>query len=209
MKATVVLILLLASLNLHATQRALTDEGQVVILHDDGTWEAEGESRAESTEIAVNNAVFKKPAAATFDVKSTRNRSVVAIDPKTWSFSKSKDAGATEYTFQLKGQDLYGMLISEQIEIGIEALAKLALTNARNAAKDTKVTKKEYRIVNGNKLVYMEMRGTIESVDFTYRGYYSSNKGGTTQLVTYTGSTLVEKFAPQINDFLNGLGVQP
>ena len=60
------------------------------------------------------------------------------------------------------------MAISEQVEIDVEELVKIAFDNAREAAPDTEVVKKEYRTVNGNKVIYMEMVGTIQSIKFKY-----------------------------------------
>lgn len=209
MRAFVVLILLLASINLHATQRAVTEEGVVVILHEDGTWKVESKDGAAPVKIQVNDTAFEKPTTATFNVKSTRNRTTIAFNPEIWSFKKPATTTDAEYKFRLDGKDLYGMLITEQIEIDIEGLTNLVLENAKKVAPDTRAIKKEYRKVNGTKVMYMEMRGTVNGMDVTYRGYYSSNKSGTTQLLAYTGSSLVDRYSSEIDDFLNGLGVQP
>ncbi len=97
------------------------------------------------------------------------------------------------------------MVIAEGIQVEREALINLAISNARNAAPDVKVIEKEYRTVNGKKIIYMKMQGTIQSIKFTYLGYYYSDKTGSTQLLTYTASNLVEKYKPEIFDLLNGL----
>ena len=96
------------------------------------------------------------------------------------------------------GEDLYGMTITEGIEVEVEALSDLAISNAKSAAPDINVAKKEYSMVNGKKVIYMEMRGTIKSIKFTYLGYYYSDKSGSTQLITYTATNLVEKYQSDI-----------
>jgi hypothetical protein len=48
------------------------------------------------------------------------------------------------------------------------------------------------------------MRGTIQSIDFTYIGYYHSSPKGSTQYVTYTGSNLIPKYKDNIYTLLNG-----
>jgi hypothetical protein len=90
----------------------------------------------------------------------------------------------------------------------IESLADTALTNARSAAPDAKMIMQEYRIVNGKKVICMEFKGTIKSVNFTYHGYYYSNSSGSTQLLTYTATNAVAKYESEMNDFLNGLVTQ-
>lgn len=71
-------------------------------------------------------------------------------------------------------------------------LIQLALENAKAVAPDAKITKQEYRIVNGNKVIYLEIDGTIQGINFKYLGYYYSNISGSTQYITYTGASLVD-----------------
>ncbi|MDU0354503.1 hypothetical protein RS130_11650 [Paraglaciecola aquimarina] len=124
---------------------------------------------------------------------------------KKWKFKKNENGHEdAEYTFQLKEGDLYGMVISEQVEIDVEALTDIAFENAKGAAPDAKVVKKEYRMVNGHKVIYMEIVGTIQSIKFKYLGYYFSNSTGSTQYLTYTGTNLEQKYKDDINMFLNG-----
>ncbi|MCG8429266.1 MAG: hypothetical protein MI754_18090, partial [Chromatiales bacterium] len=142
---------------------------------------------------------------SSFSLKSTKNNSVFWINPKKWAFSKSDDGNeAAEYNFQLRGKDLYAMAITEEITIDIENLAQIALENAREAAPNARITKREYRIVNGNKVIFQQMEGTIQGINFTYLGYYYSNDTGSTQYLTYTATSLVSKYRTKINGFLNG-----
>ena len=85
--------------------------------------------------------------------------------------------------------------------------AQKALENARAGAPNMKVTEKEYRNVNGISVIYMEMEGTLQGTSFTYLGYYYSNETGTTQFITYTGTSLVKKYRSDIEDFLNGFSI--
>ena len=157
----------------------------------------------------MNPKSFVKHKDSAFLLKSTKTNSAFWINPKKWSFEKNvNDHDSAEYTFNIKGSDLYGMVISEQIEVDIEELVKLAFENAKKAAAGMKVVKKEYRRVNGNKVIYMEMEGTIQSIKFTYLGYYFSNSSGSTQFITYTGSSLVNKYRTDIDNFLNGFVIK-
>lgn len=188
-----------------ADMKAVTDEGDVVILKNDGTWRYEDKVVAENFEIKSNPTKFNKLKDSTFQLKSTKNSAVFWINPKKWSFEKSGDGSdPSEYVFKLKDSDLYGMAITEQLEVDVVELTKIALDNAKDAAPDAKITKREYRTVNGHKVIYMEMAGTIQSIKFTYLGYYYSDQSGSTQLVTYTGSNLVTKYRKDIEAFLNG-----
>ena len=207
MKSGLALVVCLFSMALHASQRAVTDEGDIVILNDDGTWQFDDPAMVEAEEIPSNDQPFTKPDTSSFKLKSTRNNSEIWLNAKQWSFEKAKSNEAAEYQFVLKGNDLYGMFITEQIEIGMVSLTQIALENAKAGAPDMKVTKKEYRDVNGIRVIYMEMQGTLQDTSFTYLGYYYSNETGTTQFITYTGTSLVKKYKSEIEDFLNGFSI--
>lgn len=208
MKIFIVLLLCAFSFSVIASKKAVTEEGDVVILNDDGTWKYEEGKASDDIEIPINSNTFKKHKKSNFALKSTKTNSSFSINPKKWKFKKNENGHeSAEYTFELKDGDLYGMAISEQVEIGIEELANIAFDNAKEAAPDTKVVKKEYRTVNGNKVIYMEMVGTIQSIKFKYLGYYYSNSSGSTQYLAYTGTSLVKKYKKDINNFLNGFSV--
>ena len=192
----------------YAGQKAITDTGEEVILNSDGTWIFANNSSSTEEEIKINKTEFIRPSDSSFLLKSTKNDSAFWINSSKWSFKKATNNIEAEYELQLKGNDLYGIIIAEGIHIPIESLAEIALTNAKNAAPDIKITKKEYRYVNGNKVIYMEMSGTMKGMKITYLGYYYSDESGSTQLLTFTGTSLVSKYQSEISDFLNGLVLQ-
>lgn len=208
MRISIVLLLCAFSFNVIASKKAVTEEGDLVILNNDGTWNYEDGKSSNDMAIPINPNTFKKHNKSNFTLKSTKTNSSFSINPKKWKFKKNKNGHeSAEYTFELRNGDLYGMAISEEIEMDVEELAKTALDNAKGVAPDTKVIKKEYRTVNGNKVIYMEMVGTIQSIKFKYLGYYFSNASGSTQYLTYTGTNLEAKYKTEINDFLNGFSV--
>lgn len=210
MKLFIILILCFFAFSAVASKKAITDEGDVVILNDDGTWRYEEGKSSSDIEIPINSGTFNKHKKSSFALKSTKTNAVFSIDPKKWKFKKSANVSdAAEYTFELKGGDLYGMAISEQVEIAVDELVKIAFDNAKAAAPDAKIVKKEYRVVNGHKVIYMEILGTIQSIKFKYLGYYFSNSSGSTQYLVYTGANLETKYKTDINNFLNGFSVNP
>lgn len=208
MRICVVLLIACLSFATYASQKAVTDEGEVVILNDDGTWVYNNPNQSAVNEIPMNPLEFKKSPNSTFNLRSTKLDLDVSIDPEKWSFKKAVSNEYAEYEFQLKDGDLYGMLITEEIQFPMEKLAQIAVVNAQSFAPGTKMVNREYRVVNGLKVIYMEMQGSAEGVDFTYRGYYFSNKNGSAQLVTYTGTSIIDKFDAEIQEFLNGLSVR-
>lgn len=198
------LIFCLIVVQVSAQIKAVTSNGDEVLLYEDGTWKYINGVEESEVETTINSKEFKRPASSTFQITSSKINVGVHINPKKWAFEKGEDNEPSEFRFQLKDKDAYGMLIAEKIEIPIENLKNIAVENARSVAPDIQIVKLEQRTVNGLKVLLMQMNGTIQGVKFTYYGYYYSFKGGTVQLLTYTAQNLLDEYKPDMEDFLNG-----
>ena len=185
------------------TINAVTQFGQEVELHDNGTWNyLKDNSRAS---FGTNNTSFKKSPNSSFLVKSKIAPVGVWINTSDWKFNNDDNNDDSEYFFEYQHGDLYGMAIVEELEIPIDNLAKIALENAKYLMNDIQVVTQEYRFVNGQKVLFMEFGGSVEGMQITYDGYYYSDLGGTIQLIVFTGTNLVNKYKNKIEEFLNGL----
>lgn len=112
-----------------------------------------------------------------------------------------------EFELVKKDGDLYGMIVTERLEIPLETLKIIAVENARAMAPDLRVVKEEYRMVNGLKVLVLQMNGTMQGIKFAYFGYYYSNENGTVQFVTYTSQSLMKTSQKECETLLNGLVV--
>jgi len=204
-KITLLLFGLLAVSLIQAQQKAVTETGDEVILYDDGTWKYQNENQLAEKEIPTNPIKFEKDEKSTFLLKSNRLNIGFWLNPKMWSFKKGIDNPDAEYELQLKEGDLYGMVISEKLEIPLETLKVIAFENGKAAAPDLNIVKEEYRIVNGIKVLLLQMNGTMQGIKFSYYGYYFSNTNGTVQFITYTSQNLLESYKPKIENLLNGI----
>lgn len=208
MKTVLLSVTLLLGISLQAQTRAVTDKGKEVILYDNGKWEyvSDSSNNEAPDTIALNTKVFSKPSDASFLVKSKRFNVGVAINPSKWTFKAVESASsAQEYMFQMKSTEGYAMLITEKISLPLEALREAAIVNAQNAAPDAKESFSEYRMVNGMKVLYMEIKGTLRGIKFNYAGYYYSNSNGTVQFVGFTTQNLFTSLKPALTEILNGL----
>lgn len=204
-KISAILLLIVASFTTQAQIKAITEKGDEVLLNENGTWSyLNGGTEAPEVALETNPNEFKKDAGASFLVKSDRIPVGVHVNPKLWSFKKAAEGEASEYEFQRKNEDLYVLLITEKIEIPVESLKGLAFENAQSVAPDAKIVAQEYRIVNGVKILMMQMEGTIQGVTFRYFGYYYSGPEGSVQLLSYTSSNLFEGYKNDMEKFLNG-----
>lgn len=189
-----------------AQTSALTDSGEEVILYDDGTWKYVNPESIPLM-ITLNEKEFKSPKDASFKVKSNIVDVAFNINPKIWSFSKADNNPAAEYEFQLKGKDLYAMAICEKVEIPLVALKDISYNNAKSAAPDLEIVEQEYRMVNGVKMLYLQMNGTLSGIKFSYFGYYFSNASGTVQFIAYTSQNMLKEYRKECEDLVNGLVV--
>jgi hypothetical protein len=184
---------------------AVTENGDEVLLNEDGTWIYVNSGLIEPEgEVYLNPHVFTKPVKSTFLLKSEKVKLGIWLDPKKWGFKKETEE-VYEYQFSLKSGDVYGMFITEKIEIPLTELKNIALGNAKAAAPDIKLIKEEYRMVNGVKMLHLQMDGTIQGIKFTYLGYYYSNESGTVQLLTYSSQKLMKENSGLCEELLNGL----
>ncbi len=195
---------LILNYKMEAQIKAVTSDGEEVLLYDDGSWKYASKKDAPSKAIPIIEEPFSYSKESTFLVKSKVVKFGVQINPKVWSFEKGEDGGAAEYSFQLKGKDAYGMLICERLDISVESLKSIAYKNGLNAAPDLKITKEEYRTVNGLKILFMQMEGTIEGMEFVYCGYYYASELGSVQFLTYTSKKLLTEHFSTMESLLNG-----
>jgi len=208
MKNLALLISLFAFQGIFAQISAVTQNGDEVVLYDNGTWSFAGENKEqEAKEIPLNELVFEKDKSAIFLIKSTKTNTGLWINPKKWNFSKAGNDTEAEYELVLKEGDLYALIITEKMEIPLEALKNIVLENAKNVAPDAKIKHEEYRIVNGLKILQLEIDGTVQGIKFSYFGYYFSNEKGTTQLISYTSQNLMKKSKNVCEELLNGFVV--
>jgi len=206
MKKTTLLLVCLFIVNLtQAQQKAVTETGEEVILFEGGTWEYQNEDDSLKKEIPTNSNIFEKDKESTFLLKSNKLNVGVHLNPKIWSFKKATDNPDAEYELQLKDGDLYGMVITEKVEIPLETLKSIALENGQAAAPDLKIIKEEYRNVNGLKVLLLQLNGTIQGIKFSYYGYYFSSINGSVQFITYTSQNLLDSYRPISEKLLNGL----
>lgn len=199
-------LLLSFSVNSYAVQKAITDEGQIIILNSNNTWYFENSKPSIIPNASLNSKNFSKIDSQSFKIKALPTAMELYIDPEKWSFSNDrKNFGRLSFhPKSLKNSDIYGLLVSEAIEIDFDSFTEIALSNAKNLAADMKIVSREYRVVNGSKILYIEMEGTYKSIKTKCVGYYASNKSGNAQLLVFSASNIIDSKRFEIEEFLNG-----
>jgi hypothetical protein len=199
------LLIALFPLSCFAQQTAITQTGEEVILYADGTWKYKLTEDAEKYEIPTSKKRFKNDKNSTFLLKSKILNVGFWLNPKLWSFEKAVDNEEAEYDLTMRNEDLYAMIITEKTQIPLETLREIAFENGLEVAPDLQIIDQEYRMVNGEKVLFMKMYGTISGIKFAYFGYYFSNENGTLQYICYTSQNLIEEYEDECEKLLNGL----
>lgn len=190
-----------------AQKKAITENGEEVILYDNATWKSADITPAYETRL--DTLIVAKKADATFAVKSNKVKCSVWINPKKWSFTTKTFAPSQEYVFNLKNkqQEIMAVLIPERIQIPLSTFTTLALANMKEASPDAHLTREEVRIVNGVTVKMLQIEGTVDGLNFTYRGYYYSGKLGTVQLLAFTYKEFFDEFSSDIDELLSGFAI--
>ena len=189
-----------------AQKKAITDQGDEVILYENGTWKYTKDFDAkDNNKIPLSSINHVRNKNASFLLKSSKGNLGFWIDPKKWNFGKSSSNKSAEYEFSLKDETLFGVIISEAVNIPIESYVDIAIQNGRDAAPDMKIVHKEYRIVNGLKVLHLQMEGTQAGVKFLYYTYYYSTENATIQFLVTSYASSFKKHASDAEELLNGL----
>lgn len=206
-----IIIACIAVLSSSAQIKALTENGQEVLLMDNGTWKYSNDSSAIVTDsIKVNPKIYSRLKSQSFLVKSKKLDVGIYLNPEKWKVSlPTASETDIEYHFNSRKSDFWAMMIAEKTQIELKELKDLALTNAKDAAPDATIVNAEFRNLNNIRIMCLQINGTIKGIKFVYLGYYYSNENGTVQLITYTSQKLFSESKKEMEEFLNGLVETP
>jgi hypothetical protein len=206
------LFMAIACCTAHAQTLAITEYGDSIYVYNDGTWSYLNEDFEENfvslpSELP-NGGTFKKPSSATSDVTGPDNGYKISFQPKEWKkIMPSELNDDASHAFSMVNNDGYAMLIYERIGIPLESLAQIAIDQAVSVAPNLALRTAEYRVVNGKKMLCMQMDGTMQGIDFTYYGYYYSDENRSIQFISYTGTGLFNELKDTFEQLLNGLEI--
>ncbi|HEY8404378.1 MAG TPA: hypothetical protein VIK71_07180 [Flavobacteriales bacterium] len=202
--------LLLLTLSLSAQTKALTVYGDEVMLFDDGTWLFVNDSLNQFADeevtlnLSTNPNKFTKPKDAKFELRSKVMDVAFWFDTRVWKSTKFSFNEDAEYQFESKDKDIYGIVITERIEIPVETLRTISVQNITEVAKSVEIIEEEYREVNGKTVISTRLNVLVEGIKLTYHIYYYSDESGSMQFMTYTSRNLYESSKIEMENLLNG-----
>lgn len=218
MRFLISIIIFFLAFNTNAQVWAVTEKGDTIYVYSDGTWSFDKEERSNQDQGSLDylNTVIKLDTIATlFTVNSKAEKKLSSqygffefqYDSDEWkrvpAAQLNEDA---EFALQAKNNDIYVAIISEEIEIGIENIYKIAINNAKeNLGVEIDILKSELRNINGIDVIRGVMGFNLNGMNLIFDSFYFSDSRGTVQLTTWTASNLHEKYEDDILSLLNGL----
>lgn len=184
---------------------AVTEDGYQIQVFDDRTWKYVDTTLNEKRFIKQNDSVFKVPQNSKFNISSNVVDINIMLDDDDWYHVPSSESDVTEYSFNNKNAEIYGLVISEKAMIPLENLRNIAIINARDNVENLKVIKEEFRIVNNLKVLYLCFEGEVERLPLRYNNYYYSGEDGIVQFITYARKDIAIDNADRIFNLLNGV----
>ncbi len=195
-------LLSIPCLPLFPQERAVTDSGRTVFIFSDGTWK---DAKAKVLVTGTDGVI--RPITSTSKASILKGRAAIYYNPKKWKPKGNEEGGRSGF-IHAEG-DAQAIIITERIQMPMENLEKVALDNARSAAPDAVVSRRETKRVNGLDIVALQINATIQGTKFCYYNYYFSNEKGAIQVLTFTSQNLFNEFKPDFEEFLNGLVIEP
>ncbi|TXF75113.1 hypothetical protein [Chryseobacterium sp.] len=209
MKKILPLITLLVGFYGSAQVKGVTEDGNEVILFDNGTWKFVNESDAQTLEkIDENPAVFGRNTDQSILLKSSRLDAGIYYSPKKWEVSAQAVGSHIEYFLRDKNPDnpLFGFMTTEKLQIpDLKSLKNLMLEGIQKNVDYFRLKQSEYRTVNGLKVLYLRYAANVKGLDFEYGIYYYLTASGYCAVVFYCAQNEFVKNSVAAEQFLNGI----
>lgn len=182
--------------------KATTEDGQIVLLKDDGTWQYD------STTVSAVDTVIKKMSKPAVDSKCLKSEKVsydFCYNPLAWSISATKLNEVAEFSLIHKKGDAYAMIITERIGFELEAFKDALIERMKNFAKETTILTEEKIMVNGIPAFHVRTQAKVGGMVLIYDSYYISDDNGAIQLTTFTGKSIFKQYEKDFTQLLNGV----
>jgi hypothetical protein len=195
--ALVALLLLLPGLA-HGQERLGTPRRLVAAVPPGG-----GAPSAPHPAVPGGVVEYRRPASAT-DALETPAGYRVWVDRARWKAQQSTRSDGLFLLTHMRGE-AWVVVATDVTPAPMAALKQLALEHARKVATDVRLTREEWRWVNGLEVLCLQFDATVQGIPLTYFGYYHSHEKGTIQLLAYARQQRFGEFQGELAGLLNGL----
>lgn len=219
----VLLFLLISGSSIMAQEMAITASGDTIFVFNDGTWSYDRTPRDSEivTPETLNFAKREVEIDSTSRVLLVNEATDKVIDKETdfFSIQYSSDIWnrvppatinpAASYTFSDEQQNVFAMVIAENVELGTENIFKFALENAeKNTGANPRVQSSEWVRVNGTDLIKAEYNIEMSGLKFVFNSLFYSSEKGTIQFMTWTFENIYQEKKAILDQLLAGLVIK-
>jgi len=134
-----------------------------------------------------------------------QGKATMRYDPSQWKPQSINAAGVSQLSY-LPG-DLWVKVITERIEVPVDSLPDIVLSNAKDEDPNAKIVKRGWRMVNGTRLTFLEYELSIKGIQVTFYNHMCSGPFGTIQIAAWTGRSLIDEFRPVIERLVSGFEI--
>lgn len=180
---------------------ATTENGKLVKLFEDGTYEY---TKIDEKEAKITGKFSRNPEITNF-YKSNIGNFKLYYDNKVWNKMAKPINSQAELSLSHKAAGAYSILITERVNIPLSNFKNVILINARKASPDAQILKSGYRKVNGSKIMFIELLGTVQGMILKYYYYLYSKDNITVQLIVFSSMQNFRKYDNDFTTLLNGL----
>ncbi len=184
---------------------AITENGDSVYLFDNGMWSydlerpegglEEFEMYSEFSIIDSTNTVYTEPKSKQKKLDKTKQAYSIAFDNKIWKrVPVSTINDEADYTLISKDEEMYGMIIYEKVEIGLNAIMNIAMSNVKdNLNVNPDIIHSDYVMVNGKQMIHATYKVNIQDLKFVFDSFYYSGEEGTVQFTAWTFANIYKQ----------------
>jgi hypothetical protein len=156
--------------------------------------------------IILSALVLNVCVAQTKRIQMPFGKFTLQVDTSQWRQSETDEVGVLEFN-AVNGEG-YARVITERIAMQTNALKDVVLSNIRRKVDGScKITLEETRIVNGKRVLALQLDANWKSIPIRYYGYIYGGTSGTIQVWTFTGQSIFANNAERFTRFLNGLEI--
>jgi hypothetical protein len=164
------------------------------------------DSLSNNDSIPLNPQNYEVPFAATYLYKSKMAGIGLYVDKDLWGIKSCSMNESCEKKFLCKGENCFASLVTESTEdVALRDMEYFVLESALTNSPDAEITMKEFRMVNGIKVLCLGLKGSIKSLRFEGLTYIYTTENEIVQLWCYTTQKKFRKKLGIIERFLCGL----
>jgi hypothetical protein len=192
--------LVFSSQNIFAEETVKDSKGNIIILHNDFTWEYSKGTTVSGDDIQL----LKKTPNMTERVASKTGKFTIYYDPSLWTEAKVDNPSA-EFAFKNIDNTGFCLTMFDGLSIPIEQMKDVLIINAQKIDQNAHIIDSQPCLVNGTKGEIVTYTAKQKSIEIIFYTLIVSKQNGTIQFSFYTLASAFNDLKPQFLKAMGGL----